>query len=71
VIVYGQLILEQARLCQVEEDLIDVVFDALFRDLSAHAGEPLPRRHPGRSVTGPPVIRSPVIDLDRFERIWQ
>jgi acyl-CoA dehydrogenase len=41
VIVYGQLILEQARLCEVEEDLIDVVFDTLVRDLSAQAVEPL------------------------------
>ena len=36
---YGQLILEQAQLGEVEPDILDQVFDVLIRDFSTHAIE--------------------------------
>ena len=36
-VVYGQLILEQAALTELPEDTIDQIFDVLVRDYSAYA----------------------------------
>ena len=36
---YGQLILEQAELAEVEPDIVDLVFETLVRDFSATAIE--------------------------------
>ncbi|MGW6690905.1 acyl-CoA dehydrogenase family protein [Streptomyces sp. NPDC054961] len=38
-VVHGQLILEQARLSGLDEDVLDELFGALVRDFSAHAVE--------------------------------
>ena len=38
-VVYGQLILEQAALTDVDSDTIDQIFDVLVRDFSAYAVE--------------------------------
>ncbi len=36
-IVYGQLILENARIYGIDEDTIDQIFEFMVRDLSKHA----------------------------------
>ncbi|QKW07132.1 acyl-CoA dehydrogenase [Streptomyces sp. NA04227] len=46
-VVYGQLILEQAELTAVDEPVLDVLFGALVRDFSAHATD----LHGKRSTT--------------------
>ena len=61
-IVYGQLILEQATLTETDEDLVDGIFDVLLRDFSAQAVDLLGRRG---------STQAPVVDDARFERIWQ
>ena len=72
-IVYGQLILEQAELLGVDTDTIDQIFDLLVRDFSAGAVEV----HGKASSTDAQQawaiahIRKPVVDGARFDRVWQ
>lgn len=72
-VVYGQLILEQAELLGVEDDLVDAVFDVLVRDFSAQAAELLGKRGstPAQEDWARSALRSPVVDQQRFERLWE
>jgi acyl-CoA dehydrogenase len=71
-IVYGQLILEQAALSGLDEDVIDQIFDVLVRDFSAFAVE----LHGKSSSTEAQQawalaqVRKPVVDAERFARVW-
>lgn len=72
-VVYGQLILEQADLRAIDRDVIDQIFDVQIRDFSAYAVA----LH-GKSSSTPAqqewalaAVRKPVIDTDRFGRVWQ
>ena len=72
-IVYGQLILEQAALAGVEDDIVDTVFEVLIRDFSARAVE----LHGKAASTGAQqawaldTVRKPVVDAERLDRVWQ
>jgi len=72
-IVYGQLILEQAELAGVDDDLLSAVFDVLVRDFSRYAVE----LHGKRGSTEEQqrwalsVIRKPSTDAAAFDRVWQ
>ncbi|GAA2247453.1 MULTISPECIES: acyl-CoA dehydrogenase [Kitasatospora] len=72
-VVYGHLVLEQAELTGVDDDLLDGIFDFLVRDFSAHATE----LHGKSSTTEAQAawalahVRRPVADPERAERIWQ
>jgi acyl-CoA dehydrogenase len=72
-VVYGQLILEQAELLGVEDDLVDAVFDVLVRDFSAQAAELLGKRGstPAQEDWARSALRSPVVNQQRFERLWE
>ncbi len=75
-IVYGQLILEQAALRGLDPatdaDLIDQIFDFQVRDFSGYAvalhGKPSSTQAQQDWALG--TIRKPVPDADRFGRIW-
>lgn len=71
-VVYGQLILEQAGLIGLDRDLVDQIFDVQIRDFSAHAIA----LH-GKASSTPvqqgwalAAVRKPVADADRFDRVW-
>jgi acyl-CoA dehydrogenase len=72
-VVYGQLILEQAALTELPEDTIDQIFDVLVRDYSAYAVA----LHGRASSTDAQQewalahIRKPVVDEDRFAAVWE
>ncbi|WP_445168278.1 acyl-CoA dehydrogenase family protein [Mycolicibacterium sp. Dal123E01] len=72
-VVYGQLILEQAELRGLDRDLVDQIFDVQIRDFSGYAVA----LH-GKSSSTPAqqqwalsAVRKPVADTDRFDRVWQ
>jgi acyl-CoA dehydrogenase len=71
-VVYGQLILEQAALTGVQRELLDQIFDFLVRDFSEYAIA----LHGKASSTEPQqawalgAVRKPVVDAARFGRIW-
>jgi acyl-CoA dehydrogenase len=72
-IVYGQLILEQAELTGVDDDIVDQIFDFQIRDFSTYAvalhGKPSSTQAQQDWALG--AIRKPVSDADRFGRVWE
>ena len=70
---YGQLILEQAAILQVDESIVDTIFDVLIRDFSQNAiqlhGSPAATEEERAWALG--VVRAPVTDPDRFDQVWQ
>jgi acyl-CoA dehydrogenase len=72
-VVYGQLILEQAGLIGLDADLVDQIFSVQIRDFSQHAVA----LHGKSSSTSAQqdwaisAVRKPVVDADRFDRVWQ
>jgi acyl-CoA dehydrogenase len=71
-VVYGQLILEQAGLTGLDRDLLDQIFDVQIRDFSAYAvalhGKP--SSTPAQQEWALSAVRKPVADPDRFDRVW-
>ncbi len=71
-VVYGQLILEQAGMTALDSDVIDQIFDVLVRDFSAYAVA----LHGKVSSTSEQqawalrTIGKPEVDGTRFGRIW-
>lgn len=74
-VVYGQLILENADIYQdeVDSDLIDQVFDCLVRDFSHHALQlySKPSSTPRQMELCQRMLRKPAVDPARFARVWQ
>lgn len=72
-IVYGQLILEQAELTGLDRDVLDQIFDFQVRDFSAYAvalhGKPSSTEAQQAWALG--AVRKPVVDSDRFGRVWE
>ncbi len=72
-VVYGQLILEQAGLIGLDADLVDQIFSVQIRDFSQHAVA----LHGKSSSTSAQqdwaisAVRKPVVDADRFDQVWQ
>ncbi|WP_258028945.1 acyl-CoA dehydrogenase family protein, partial [Streptomyces fradiae] len=72
-VVHGQLILEQAALRGLDEDVLDELFAVLVRDFSGYAVE----LHGKDSATAEQqrwaldAVRRPVVDAARSERVWQ
>jgi acyl-CoA dehydrogenase len=72
-IVYGQLICEQAALEGLDDDTLDQIFDVMVRDFSAYAVA----LHGRASSTDAQQewalanVRKPVVDGERFERVWE
>jgi acyl-CoA dehydrogenase len=76
-IVYGQLILEQAALTGLDsgsgQDIVDQIFDFQIRDFSSYAvalhGKPCSTQPQQDWAIG--AIRKPVSDGSRFDRVWE
>ncbi|MFF5174677.1 acyl-CoA dehydrogenase [Micromonospora sp. NPDC000089] len=71
-VVYGQLILEQADLTGVDADLLDEIFDILVRDFSGHATElhGKPTATDEQAAWALTQVRRPVADPARTARVW-
>ena len=71
-VVYGALILEEARLRDLPVDTIDQIFDVLVRDFSAHAiglhGRASSTEDQQALALG--AVRKPMVDAERFEGVW-
>ncbi|MFJ4776269.1 acyl-CoA dehydrogenase family protein [Streptomyces sp. NPDC088762] len=71
-VVHGQLILEQARLTDLDESVLDELFSVLVRDFSGHAVE----LYGKDSATAAQqdwalaAVRRPVVDEARAARVW-
>ena len=71
-IVYGQLILEQAQILDLETDVVDTIFGVLVRDFSAGAvslhGKTGSTEAQQQWALG--AVRKPVVDANLFDRVW-
>jgi acyl-CoA dehydrogenase len=74
-VVYAQLILENARIYRedVGYDLVDQIFDCLVRDFSKHALQlySKPSSSSRQMELCLRMLRKPVVDPGRFCRIWE
>jgi acyl-CoA dehydrogenase len=72
-VVYGQLILENARIYDISEDVVDQIFDFMVRDFSGHAlnlySKPSSTETQMQHCLA--MIRKPIVDTDRYDRVWQ
>ncbi|MFJ3514057.1 MULTISPECIES: acyl-CoA dehydrogenase family protein [unclassified Streptomyces] len=71
-VVYGQLILEQARLTDLDESVIDELFSVLVRDFSGHAVELYGKDSAttAQQEWALGAVRRPVVDEARAARVW-
>jgi alkylation response protein AidB-like acyl-CoA dehydrogenase len=72
-LVYGQLILEQAALVELEHDVIDQIFDVFVRDFSAYAVELHGKASstPEQQAWALEHVRKPVSDEERAGRVFE
>ena len=72
-VVYGQLILEAAPIHGIGDDTIDQIFDFMVRDFSAHALAlySKPSSTEAQMALCQQMIRRPVVDHERYMRVWQ
>ncbi|BBX01987.1 acyl-CoA dehydrogenase [Mycolicibacterium moriokaense] len=72
-IVYGQLILEQAALTGLDSDMLDQIFDFQIRDFNTYAValQGKPTATTAQQDWALSAIRKPVPDHARFHRIWE
>jgi len=72
-VVYGQLILENAMIEGSDDELLNQVFDLLVRDFSAYAvglhGKPGNTERQRELLLG--LIRAPSADPEQFGKVWQ
>jgi acyl-CoA dehydrogenase len=70
-VAYGQLILENKAIYNVDDDLIDQIFDFMVRDFSKYSlqiyGKPI--TNDKQQETCLKMIKRPVVDNDRYERV--
>ena len=72
-VVYGQLILENAQMLEISEEVLDQIFDFMVRDFSAFALElhNKPSSSDGQMDYARRMIRKPVVNEERYQRVWQ
>jgi len=71
-VVYGQLILENAKIYAVGDDLLDQIADFMVRDFSKHALNIYnkPSSTPQQMDYCLHMMRKPAVDASRFGRVW-
>ncbi len=72
-IVYGQLVLENARIYEIDEAVIDQIFDFMVRDLSRHALSLYSKASTTQAQMDCclRMIIKPAVDPDRYDRVWK
>ncbi|MEV6876414.1 acyl-CoA dehydrogenase [Amycolatopsis sp. NPDC051128] len=71
-VVYGQLILEQARITGLDEEVVDQIFAVLVQDFSAAAVDLNGKASSteAQQAIALAALRKPVVDAGRFENVW-
>jgi acyl-CoA dehydrogenase len=72
-VVYGQLVLENARIYGVDDDVVDQIFDFMVRDFSRFALQlhGKPSSTPQQMDYCMRMIRKPAVDEARYQRVWR
>ena len=71
-IVYGQLVLEQARITGLDDEVVDQIFAVLVQDFSAAAVDLNGKASStdAQQAIALAAVRKPVVDAERFENVW-
>jgi acyl-CoA dehydrogenase len=71
-VAYGQLILENKKIYNVEDALIDQIFDFMVRDFSKYALQlySKPQASALQRFFAKRMIKKPVFDKKRYDKIW-
>lgn len=72
-VVYGQLILENAEINEFENELIDQIFDFMIRDFTGFALKLYSKasaKHEQMEYFRK-MFKKPVVDTERYQRIWE
>jgi acyl-CoA dehydrogenase len=72
-VVYGQLLLENSKIYGIGAAVIDQMFDVLVRDFSKFALRLYSKPTSSQAQTEYclKMIRRPVVDQERYERVWK
>ncbi len=72
-VAYGHLILESRKFFDVEDDLVDEIFDFMVRDFSKYALNiySKPSNTVKQRELALAIIKHPVTDEARFNRVWE
>lgn len=72
-VVYGQLILENAKIYELEDVLVDQIFNFMVRDFSGFALTLYSKASTSEVQMGylQKMIKKPAASADRFEKIWK
>ena len=72
-VVYGQLILENAKIYNIEDDIVDQIFDFMVRDFSKFALQMYSKTSSTRRQMKlcSMMIKKPIVNKDRFDRVWK
>jgi len=71
-VVYGQLVLENAKIYNLDQALVDQIFDFMIRDLSKYALQlySKPSSSDRQMELCLKMIRKPNVDQARYEKVW-
>ena len=72
-VVYGQLILENAAILSIENELVDQIFDFMIRDFSKYALQLYSKTSSNtrQKMLCKMMLRKPVVNTDRFENVLE
>ncbi|NQU30804.1 MAG: acyl-CoA dehydrogenase, partial [Anaerolineae bacterium] len=72
-VVYGQLILENAKIYEMDEALVDQIFDFMVRDFSKFALQlySKPSSTPEQMAFSQRMIRKAFVDEARYKKVWK
>jgi acyl-CoA dehydrogenase len=72
-VAYGQLLIEKAKIDDIEDDLMDQIFDFMVRDFSKFALQLYSKTTSTEKQMElcMKMIKKPVVDEKRFEKVWK
>jgi acyl-CoA dehydrogenase len=72
-VVYGQLILENTKIYDIDEPIVDQIFDFMVRDFSKYALQLYnkPSSTEQQMDYCIKMIRKPVVDVGRYQKVWK
>ena len=72
-VVYGQLIIEKVKMDNIEDDIVEQIFDFMIRDFSKFALQIYSKTSSTEKQMElcMKMIKKPIVDVKRFQKIWK
>jgi len=71
IVVYGQLILEQAKFDNINPDIVNQIFDFMVRDFALFALQIYDNQDEQRAFFKEIILIKPVPDPEQYNRVWE